>query len=385
MSTLIRYSYDATGVNPDNLVVQEPHTLSASRNRIFVPTNGPFFTESLKIYDGVTGHLLVRDVDFVCAQLLEQPTIRTGKEICAYVVVTNQSISPTVNIDYQALGGFYSLSVEALEELITTLQLDDRTVAWGEILGKPLLFNASHHFHDIGDVYGFEYVVYALDRIERAILLGDQALWDDLRTRINNLKVYVDAQDASLTELIDNVVQNHVDNKNNPHNTTAAQVGAYTTAQVDALINGVIQNLNNHVDNKNNPHNTTAAQVGAPTVAQMNAAISPVTQSINNHIADKNNPHAVTATQVGLGNVANYRIANVAEMEAGNSKILYATPWGITARINKMIADGAFNTTGDSRYVRHNANVSCSLRENNGRLEAFIGGAWRVVWPPQWQ
>mgnify|MGYP006974378030 CR=1 FL=1 len=34
--------------------------------------------------------------------------------------------------------------------------------------------------------------------------------------------------------------------------------------------------FNNHVNNKNNPHGVTAAQVGAPTVAEMKAAIAAI-------------------------------------------------------------------------------------------------------------
>ena len=62
----------------------------------------------------------------------------------------------------------------------------------------------------------------------------------------------------------------------NPHEVTAAQIGALTTGDFQS-----------HVNNKSNPHEVTAAQVGAPTASAF--------QSHTN----KSQTHAVTAAQVG--------------------------------------------------------------------------------------
>lgn len=67
----------------------------------------------------------------------------------------------------------------------------------------------------------------------------------------------------------------HIDDKNNPHATTAAQVGAPTQAAFD-----------NHVTNYNNPHQTTTSQIGAAEAT-----------TVNNHINNRSNPHGVTAAQ----------------------------------------------------------------------------------------
>ena len=61
----IRYALDTTGVNPDNLVSGERHTLSDLRNRIIAPVNGAFFTDGFTIKDTVTGRTLVRGTDYV--------------------------------------------------------------------------------------------------------------------------------------------------------------------------------------------------------------------------------------------------------------------------------------------------------------------------------
>ena len=74
----------------------------------------------------------------------------------------------------------------------------------------------------------------------------------------------------------------------------------------------VQQNLDIHIANKQNPHNTTAAHVGAIPTAQKGAVNGVATldnnkqltstqipSSITDHIASKQNPHGVTAAQVG--------------------------------------------------------------------------------------
>lgn len=70
----------------------------------------------------------------------------------------------------------------------------------------------------------------------------------------------------------DNEFAGHTGNTSNPHQVTAAQVGAYTTGQVDNLLLGYTTDAEfaGHTGNTSNPHNTTAAQVGAYAIAETN-------------------------------------------------------------------------------------------------------------------
>ena len=57
----------------------------------------------------------------------------------------------------------------------------------------------------------------------------------------------------------------------------------------------VQDNLNAHTNDKNNPHGVTAKQVGADPAGSASA----VQGNLNTHTSNKNNPHGVTAAQVG--------------------------------------------------------------------------------------
>ncbi len=66
-----------------------------------------------------------------------------------------------------------------------------------------------------------------------------------------------------------------------------------------AIGQGVQEELNSHKANYNNPHRVTASQVGAATLTEF-----------QQHAGNKNNPHQITPEQLGLGNVDNTSDAN---------------------------------------------------------------------------
>ena len=179
---------------------------------------------------------------------------------------------------------------------------------------------------------------------------------------------------AAINNVSSPALLNHINDHSNPHQVTSAQVGLgnvknYKIATVDAAMHGTdttsymtpaltrvaIENLstadfNSHINNTNNPHQVTAAQVGLGnvknyTIAGKSAAeagtsnsyyMTPLTTAnainalaipvIHDHINDNANPHNVTKDQVGLGNVENYAVADKATAEAGSSITNYMTP-----------------------------------------------------------
>jgi hypothetical protein len=185
-NTLLRYPLDPTGVNPDNYVNAEPHTLESLRIRSIAPTYGGYFTESLRVFDSVTNNILVRGVQYYCSELLQHETEIYAKEICNVIVITDPTVSSTVRIDYQALGGPYTRSADAIINLYNLFLNDNRPVSWPNIINKPDAFAPGPHLHDIGDVYGFEYLVGAMERIRNAILLADVPGYEKVLNYITN-------------------------------------------------------------------------------------------------------------------------------------------------------------------------------------------------------
>jgi hypothetical protein len=391
---VIKYPLDLTGAASSNLITGELHTVNVSSQPAFVLNYGPFYTTGLVVTRMDTGAVLTPGSigstggQYVATQLFVDMTLRTGLEICSVIVITDTTLPNDLelSVTYQVLGGPYSASVDAIQQLIDALNLSDKPVLWADILGKPVLFPPAPHLHDLGDIYGFEYLVAALERITQAIYVGDDAqltaVYAYIDHQIAGLQSSVSANSAALTA--------HLADYSNPHRVTAAQVGLgnvanyppsttelasagtdnasyMTPALVATEITSLIGNaFNAHITNYSNPHRVTAAQVGLGNVQNYPMAsvadaeagtnnaelMSPYltaaaisTQALtplNAHINNTSNPHNVTATQVGLGSVQNYGVASTAQAQAGTATNVYMTPALTSAEITSLIGN-AFN------------------------------------------
>lgn len=109
-----------------------------------------------------------------------------------------------------------------------------------------------------------------------------------------------EAFEASITALINA----HINNTENPHNVTKAQVGLSevdNTSDINKPISTAVQEALDNLD-------TTLMD-----------SVNTVKDGLNSHILNTNNPHNVTAEQIGLGNVENKSAATIiSEITANN-------------------------------------------------------------------
>lgn len=66
-----------------------------------------------------------------------------------------------------------------------------------------------------------------------------------------------------------------------------------------ANYDSIVSAINNHIANRANPHQVTAAQVGTYNRAEMDALVANYRAMVQAHVTDYNNPHKLTAVQVG--------------------------------------------------------------------------------------
>ena len=379
---IIKYPLDLTGSASSNAIVNELHTVPRDNSRGFALDYGPFYSESLVITRPSTGEILKPHIDYIALHQYQEATLIAGQEICAAVLIINETIAEELSVSYQVVGGGFSSSVSVIQELVEALQLDNRAVAWGDIIGKLEAFPAAPHYHDLDDFYGFEYMVSALDRIESAIMHGDYYDHELLRQRIANLR-------AELLQAIDDQAESqtlHLGDFANPHKVTKAQVGLGNVANFGTATNAdgaagtsttlfmtpaavfaaIVAKagamLEGHTSRVDNPHNTTKAQVGLGSVANFAVASTAEAQIgdatdkymtpylvkvaidtlvgglLSTHINRVDNPHATTAAQVGLGNVDNFATASQAEAQAvGATATLPLNKFMTVRRVAEMI------------------------------------------------
>lgn len=123
---------------------------------------------------------------------------------------------------------------------------------------------------------------------------------------------------------LDNTVQglaNEITNRTNAINALRTELKTYVDdliADTGSDVTALETKVNNHIDNKSNPHTVTKTQVGlgnvnntsdadkpvstaqATAIADAKAAGTTAQTSINSHAGRKDNPHTVTRAQLGL-------------------------------------------------------------------------------------
>lgn len=226
---ITRYELDITGKNKSNLVEGEIHTLSSRDIRAAATKYGPYFGESLIVYDNVSNTPLTRNKDYICSEIYKEATLRYGKEIYGVVLILNKNVSSTIRLTYQVLGGKYSNTAENIVTLYETAMSDNRPVEWNNVLNKPYGFKPSLHQHLLKDVVGFEVLVDSLDRLGRSITLGNLPAFEYLIEHLNDEILKFEERMRGVIDgyMVDKVAKifEHIEDKSNPHEVNKESVG----------------------------------------------------------------------------------------------------------------------------------------------------------------
>jgi hypothetical protein len=154
---------------------------------------------------------------------------------------------------------------------LSNKQLNPITRSWEQIDGLPARFPTIAHDQSVDQLVGS----------------------DDLKISIDGIAAAVEAAAAGSS-------QSHIDNRNNPHQVTATQVG------LGLVVNLPLATLTEALNINFAGGYTTPRTVYH---AINNFALTP----LNAHISDKANPHEVTKEQVGLSLTPNLPLANAAQ------------------------------------------------------------------------
>ncbi|MCY1272369.1 hypothetical protein D9M68_17580 [compost metagenome] len=341
MSTVIPdYPFDPTGTAETNLVVETQAIESRGTfdHYYVVPRVAPFFAESVKlrlypiganVNNPAGGQALEEGVHYNFGYHFAYASHTIGKPVYSSITFYDRTLRGQLRMEYQTLGGEWVLDDQKYSELLLNVAFNPRRATWEQVTELPREFPVVDHDFNIDDFVGMTEVVDELGDIEQAILQSNEG-----------------------------GLQDHVESTNNPHNVTKDQVGLglvdnYPTAAPAEASGGIANNrfmtplrtkqaidalilplLNAHMGDINNPHQTTKAQVGLGSVqnyaiatqAEAEAGSSNARYStplrvreaieaivgvtLNAHLADLSNPHQTTKVQVGLGNVQNIGIAS---------------------------------------------------------------------------
>ena len=189
MSTLPLYPLDLTATALSNKITGEIKNTPTEASRVFIPTAGPFYTKSLKVYAGNT--LLAPVRDYKALELNRDGTIASGKEVCNVLLITHQATS--FRLEYQVIGGEYSDLTNELSILINDTPINKlKILTWGSILNKPTSFPPTAHKHYPYEWRGYTNVIHLLEQIRLAVIAGDS-------TTVASIYNYIDNNTKNIT------------------------------------------------------------------------------------------------------------------------------------------------------------------------------------------
>lgn len=156
--------------------------------------------------------------------------------------------------------------------------------------------------------------------------------------------------------------------------------------KVQGILAEISSAADNHADDKNNPHDVTAAQVGLGNLTNDRQATK---VEFDAHTADVSNPHSVTKGQVGLGNVNNTadmdKPISTATLASLGTKVDKATgksliPDTLIAKLEAIQAGAEVNvqsdwTQGDTShdgYVKNKPTLGTAAALNTGTTAGTI-------------
>lgn len=175
------HALDPTGINTNNLVTGENAQGIGSPNRLIKPEYGPYFVESLIVVDNDTNTTLVKGVDYDCVGLVQEATIKFQKPIAEFIKLKRPSISATVRIQYQALGGLYENSNTVLANLWNSYINDNRLIDFKDgLIDKPFEYPPSLHPTLFKDISNFEPLISAIERLTQAVTISNVPAFQNL-------------------------------------------------------------------------------------------------------------------------------------------------------------------------------------------------------------
>lgn len=198
------YPLDPTGLSPGNLITDEVHVLTevnSDQYRILIPVFAPFHLDNFSLkHVTSTGDVVVLqpDVDYYFCLPYIGASRSIGKMIYGAVSINTQLIEGVLQVSYQTLGGEWVGDPNFVRERLAELIYNPRVTVWDVVTNKPNQFPPINHQQDFNTVYGQQELIAAVNGVAAQIAAGPNPTVPVVR---------------------------HLTDTENPHETTAAQVG----------------------------------------------------------------------------------------------------------------------------------------------------------------
>lgn len=205
------YPEDYTGTNLNHRKISEKRKLTDATSRLVTLDYGSFFAESLVIRNVATGRPLTPGKDYACVELDTLATERSGKQVCAAILIENQQVSD-IEIDYIFVGGLHLSGLHLLKELknIYPNGLEPH-YHFDNILNKPETYKAKAHNTHVKELYGFDGLTRSLQEMIDGLGYKDHqyidVIFSQVLSKLNSMNVELDEFITNTEESLNNAFE----------------------------------------------------------------------------------------------------------------------------------------------------------------------------------
>lgn len=183
---LLKLPLDAAGTALTNKVEKESHALNGRRVRAIKPDYGTYFVKTMTVVDTDTGNELT-SAQWRAGEIQPDDIALYGKPLALVVMITDENINGPIELNYQALGGGFSISKKAFLDKIADLDLSGETFDFNEIIGLPEGFTPEQHHQHSSTVFEAGKLNDALLTLKHAVDVGNKGAMDELYSYINTI------------------------------------------------------------------------------------------------------------------------------------------------------------------------------------------------------
>lgn len=169
MATKIIYlKEDVTGLSVDNHILGEVRSPPPGRLRLVVPSYGAFFKDSLEVFDDSTGVEYDKSL-IIMGDSFPYGNEKSGKD-CYTCFLLPEDAPVTIRYNYRGFGGPQSRNAhEIIAWLNERMSAPQATIKFSELTDLPKEWTPEHHLHLFSQIYGMEYIVDELKRLDKMI------------------------------------------------------------------------------------------------------------------------------------------------------------------------------------------------------------------------
>lgn len=207
--TKIQYELDETGMNPDNYIMNEIHTVSSTRYRdynIIIPEFPPFYVKDIKVRYKKNANTafveLHENADFSLGLFYKGATRVVGQPVYGCLLFNNLDLDGIIQIDYRTMGGDQLVDRRHVLETLINNVWNPREKGWEYVTNTPNVYPPVQHPLDWENIYRLDSLVKQLKE------MGD-TISENGKNTVQVLQEFLDSVDVRKLQLLIETMNGH--------------------------------------------------------------------------------------------------------------------------------------------------------------------------------